>query len=176
MKLLIFFTAIAVPFFATAEITTASIKPFTSLCIADDSTGYNWRNGKWIQANFNTKRYLLQKLDYEKQINSENVIDRPLSCDKPTATIINASKNNVVVKACYSLRNFGSKLNVLAESQNCYESFKNGELELIQCPGLGNYKPDGLFVKLPSYISMDLSNNKDEKDSISLAIGKCSVL
>lgn len=175
MKFLIIFIAIAIPFFATAQITTSSIKPFTSLCIADNSTGYNWRNGKWIKVNFNPKRYLLQKLDYEKQMISVDIIDMPLSCEKPNANIIDEIKKNVIVKACYSLREFGSKINLLADSQNCYESFKNNELELIQCPGLGNFKPDGLFVKLPTYISMDLSNN-NEKDSITLDVGNCSSL
>jgi hypothetical protein len=167
MKIILFF-GILLTLPAFGQVTTMTIKPFTSLCMVDFSSGFDWGNGKWSPKNFKPERYLFQKIDYENQIKAAAVLDRPLTCDEPSATAVDLEKT--IVKACYSLRNFGSKSMILTQSQTCYESFKNGDLELIQCPGLGNFKPNGLFVKLPSFISMDLSNKKD-KDSIAIDVG-----
>lgn len=176
MKILIISTLIFFHISSVAQISTSTLRTFTSLCIAENSTGYNWRNGKWIQTNFNNEKYLFQKIDYDEKITSPNITDRPLLCNKPDVTSIENNGKNAIVKACYSMREFGAQVNVLLDSQNCYESYKNGELEVIQCSNLGNFKPDGLFVKLPSYISMDLSMNKEKKDSMTLVVGKCSIL
>ncbi len=172
MKILLFFGILfALPSFG--QVPSMSLKPFTSLCIADSSTGFNWVNGKWIRNDYNPERYILQKIDYENQMKAADTLDRPITCDEPSGSVV--SSERAVVKACYSFRKFGSKSIILSQSQNCYESFKGGDLDLIQCPGIGNFKPNGLFVKLPSFISMDLSNQK-EKDSIVIDVGSCAVL
>lgn len=173
MKKLILFFAISLTLPSFGQVTSMTIKAFTSLCIADSSTGFDWVNGKWIRKNYNSERYILQKIDYENQMKAADTLDRPITCDEPFASVVNSER--AVVKACYSFRNFGSKSTILTQSQNCYESFKGGDLDLIQCPGVGNFKPNGLFVKLPSFISMDLSNKK-EKDSIAIEVGTCSTL
>ena len=152
-----------------SQVTPQTIQPFKSLCISDEEIGLNWTNDKWITAKFTLDKYILEKLDYEKAMKSTNIIDRPLLCSTPSAT------TDVTVKACYSIKKFGTVFSNVLIAGDCYESFKGESIELIQCPSRGNFKPNGLFVKLPSHISMDLSLKK-EKDSIVLAVGTCGVL
>jgi hypothetical protein len=173
MKTFFVLCGILFSFSSFGQVNTLTLKPFKSLCIADFSTGFDWVNGKWIPKNYKSEKYIFEKVDYENQIKAVDFLDRPLMCEIPSATIVNSEK--AIVKACYAFRNFGSKSMLASQAQTCYESFKNDQLELIQCPSLGNFKPNGLFVKLPSFISMDLTNKK-EKDSIAVDVGSCGML
>jgi hypothetical protein len=156
-----------------SQVTPQTIQPFKSLCISDQDTGFNWVNGKWITTQFTPDKYILEKLDYDKLMNATNYFGRPVNCSVPIASNLDAESS--VVKACYSIRRFGSDALITIDALDCYESFKNKTLQGIYCPTQGNFKPNGLFVKLPSYISMDLSPKK-VKDSIALSVGTCGVL
>jgi len=156
------------------EITVDSIKPFTSLCVGENSTGFNWIEGKWVRTNFKPEKYLLQKINYEKEMLSPNFNDQPLLCNKPSLQTYSSS-GWAFVKACYVFRPFGTPLSMLTDAKQCLETFRNGSLDNINCEGIGLFKPNGLFVKLPSYISMDLRSSTS-KDSMALEVGICSAL
>lgn len=87
------------------------------------------------------------------------------------------SEGGDLVTACYAFKEFGGSPRTNIEARDCIEGFSFGNIEMIQCRGIGNFKPNGLFVKLPSYVSMDVSSDGGKnKDSISLAVGTCGVL
>lgn len=159
---------------SAAEVTVDSVKPFTSLCIGENSTGFDWRGGKWMQTNFKPDKYLLKKIDYEKAMLSPNAIDRPILCNKPSFKSYNTSAL-AFVKACYSFTRFGGPSISWIESKMCLESFRSGSFDEINCEGVGRFKPNGLFVKLPSSTSTSLGS-EPEKDSLNLEVGTCSVL
>jgi len=173
MKSIVFwllFVAVVPPLLA--QVTPQTIKPFKSLCVDEKSTGFNWNNGKWEAATFNLSKYTLEKIDYNKQILSEKVIDRPLSCEKPTATNVDNEKD--VVLACYAVNRFGRPTYNAIHAANCLESFKGGQIESIYCSGVGSFKPNGLFVKLPTPTALDLSDG-NYKDSMVVSVGTCGV-
>ena len=157
---------------AHAEITTETLKPFKSLCIAEQATGFNWKDGSWTPQKFKGDKYIIQKLDYEREIAASSFVDRPLRCEKPTIT---GSAAYTWVKACYAISEWGEAPFLFSQSRQCTELYVDEKLVSIQCSDIGRFKPNGLFVMLPSSESLDLSNSTS-KDSIVLSVGKCGVL
>lgn len=158
-----------------AEVTPQTIKPFKSICISNHETGFNWSNGEWMPAKFKTQKYILEKIDYEKEINASNSTERPFLCSAPKVQKIDEGSD--LVTACYAISEFGGPPRTNLDARDCIEGFRFGNIQMIQCRGIGNFKPNGLFVKLPSQTSMDLSSDREKnKDSISLAVGTCGVL
>jgi hypothetical protein len=155
-----------------AQVTTQTVKPFKSLCISDKETGFNWSNGGWVAVNFKSDKYILKKIDYDSASASNDPSERPLLCKPPE--VLYEYKNITSVRACYSFSTFGRPTSAF-DMQDCSEVFNNGRLERVDCKGIGRFKPNGLFIKLPSDTSMDLSDEKT-KDSMVLAVGTCGVL
>ena len=161
-----------IPISIWAEVTTQTVKPFKSLCISDKETGFNWTNGEWGPVNFKSNKYVLQKVDYDAAASGEPS-QRPLFCRPPK--VGSESINNMYyVTACYSFSKFGKPSSYI-DMVNCSEIFNGGQLEHITCEGVGKFKPNGLFIKFPSSVSMDLRDTKD-KDSMVLAVGTCGVM
>jgi hypothetical protein len=158
---------------AIAEVNVNSTPPFTSICVADRATGFNWRAGGWVETRFRPERYTLQKLDFSKLASEQDPRKRPVLCDVPEAH--NYPGGVAVVKACYAVYDFGREPLMLADANNCYESYKDGRLEFIQCPSTGNFKPNGYFAKLPSSTSLSVGSEA-EKDSMVLSVGTCGVV
>jgi hypothetical protein len=156
-----------------AQVTTQTIQPFKSLCIGEQASGFDWKNDKWEHTKFKPEKYILQKIDYEERMLSKNYIERPISCSKPKAT--NVDKEKDIVLACYAANKFGQVASYLFDAADCFELFKDGKIQEIQCSGVGKFKPNGSFVMLPSNISMDLSTG-NEKDSLVLTVGVCGIL
>ncbi|MFT5098679.1 MAG: hypothetical protein ACI9HY_000788 [Planctomycetaceae bacterium] len=44
---------------------------WTALCIEDQSTGFSWENGHWVQTNFKPEKFLIQRLENKPQKLSE---------------------------------------------------------------------------------------------------------
>lgn len=174
MKYLQLATAFLILWFgsASSEVTTNTLPPFKSLCISEEDVGFNWEGGKWTPSRFKPKKYILQKLDYEDSM-KKVIYDQPRMCETPIARKVDESMD--IATACYIVYEFGKSPLIFSDATTCYESFNKGKIDFIQCPKYGNFKPTGLFVKLPSAFSMDLSE-KPYKDSMSLAVGTCSIL
>ena len=174
MKLIIFwllFSAVASPLLA--QVTPQTIPPFKSLCIAEEASGLDWENGKWKHTRFIPGKYILEKIDYEKTIISEKIIDQPASCSKPNAFKVN--DEHFLVTACYTFKIFGSVSMNLLDADNCTELFKGGKIESISCKGVGRFLPNGPFIKLPSSGSLNISKDK-EVGSLVVSAGTCGVL
>lgn len=152
--------------------TATTVPYFTSLCIADEAVGFNWRNGRWTFTRFQPERYTFQKIDLERYRQETVLTRRPLLCSDAEVTKIT---NGAIVKACYVVHRFGEQPFLPGDASMCYESHINGNLELIQCPGVGNFLPNGLFVKLPVSTSM-LLKDESTKDSMVVSVGKCGVV
>ena len=159
-------------FAAHAEITIETLKPFKSLCIAEQATGFNWKEGGWILQRYIEKKYILQKLDYEREIAAAKFVDRPQLCTKPKVTVY---EKHAWVSACYIFNEWGEAPSLMINAQDCDESYVDDKLVAIKCQNIGRFKPNGLFVKFPSSESLDLSNSIT-KDSMVLSVGKCGVL
>ena len=174
MKLIVFwllFSAVASPLLA--QVTPQTIPPFKSLCIDEEASGLDWENGQWKHTKFFPRKYILEKIDYEKTIISKRAADRPFSCSKPNA--IKVDDEQFIVTACYALKIFGRVSMNLLDADDCKESFTAGKLESIFCKGVGRFLPNGPFIKLPSSGSLNISKDK-EKDSLVVSAGTCGVL
>jgi hypothetical protein len=174
MKLIVFwllFSAAASPLLA--QVTPQTIPPFKSLCIAEEASGLDWENGKWKHTRFKPEKYILEKIDYEKTIISEKIIDQPISCSKPNA--IKFADEKFIVTSCYALKIFGRVSMNLLDANDCEELFTAGKIEAITCKGVGIFLPNGPFIRLPPSKSLDISADK-EKNSLVVSAGTCGVL
>ena len=175
MRVILIALLLSSAFYASAQNIDGlnGLKPFTSLCIEDNAVGFNWRNGQWVNAVFaKGDKIIFEKIDYQKADSSNNFMEKPLLCSQPKAHPV--PNNFQLITACYSIRKFGDAKSML-NMNDCYESYKDGVLTGIQCKSEGHFLPNGPFVKLPSHVSMDLSN-KSEKDSVVVSVGKCAAI
>ena len=155
-----------------AEITSESTL-FSSLCIEDDSTGFSWRNGKWKQTNFYTKKYFYKKVKSQAhcsstKVNKDNKDDKYMLVQW--------------VQGCYEVGEFGSKYRRIIECDEFWNLYPNGNIKLnwIRCPNIG-FQPDGNFARSNHYTQLNdfnevLRKKEKFKDDLFVSHGKCSKL
>ena len=139
---------------------------YSTLCIEENSVGFNWRDNKWIKTGFIGSKYLVKKISHselkewqKKELYDENYLYLDRKDDEFR-----------IMKNYYNIRRFGDKFIPLF-NQTCSELWDGKELESIQCPNF-IFKPDGYFHR--SSIHGSLDEKDDYKDSLSLSYGKCS--
>lgn len=146
--------------------------PFKALCVSEKSTGFNWKSGQWVQANFRPDRKLLvQKLDLPKYMDRP-MQERPISC---TAEAMQASDLFGFSKGCYLIKDMGSPTNMFFDSEVCTEIVDSDKLRMVQCKKL-TFHPDGGYIELPWHSDISLKPKEDYKDSLILSVGTCSRL
>lgn len=156
--------------------TTDAQKPFSMLCVAEQGTGFNWKNDDWVQTSYKLETYIINKLDGQDRMcwfvgGERGEFSRPVVRD-------DLGKGGYS-KGCYLLKEIGKKSGTLV-ADRCQESWidKNGELVLgtIFCEGtFFDYKAqiDGAFILTRTY---GVLMRGKQKDSVTLQIGKCSLL
>jgi len=153
------------------------IDPFTSICIEDKSTGFNWENRGWVAVKFVAdEKFIVQKIPPAEYKPANGMWH--MSCEsRQDFNPGNGGKK--VTFGCYNVRKFGRELMPFS-SDMCMEIWDGSTLEEINCSKTDPpffFLPDGAFIRYPRRASIDLSTNpKDNyKDSLSLAVGKCGV-
>jgi hypothetical protein len=159
---------------ACAEITDSQT-PFSMLCVAEQATGFNWKNDNWVRSNYNPENYIINKLNGRDRRCTEDErgeFSRPVVRDE--------SGKDAGSAGCYVLRQMGKKGSSWEPADRCEENWtdRNGQLVLtaIFCKGLWvDYKAhiDGAFILTRTY---GVLMSGEQKDSVTLEIGKCSLV
>ncbi|MBQ0945136.1 hypothetical protein KAK07_17495 [Ideonella sp. 4Y16] len=161
---------LALTFFLPAV--NAAEEPFKALCVAEKSTGFNWKSGQWVQANFKAERKLIvQKLDLDKY-RTKPAHERPLACSDDA---MNSYDSKVLSKGCYLIKEMGSPTFIMFDSEVCIEAQVGDRLQSVQCKKL-TFNPDGAFIEYPWHSDISPKPKDDYKDSLIVSVGTCSRL
>lgn len=153
---------------AIAQTPTAPA-PFKSICITDKEVGYNWKAGEWVPASFKSgTKILVQKFDLASYEGKPAYL-RPYAC-KPEP--VGGFGDLVVTRGCYLVKDFGTATHMF-NAEMCDELTNKGVLESVKCRKI-TFHPDGRFIQLPWHADISDKPEDDKKDSLVLAVGKCS--
>ncbi len=180
-------SSLAIGFFLTAVNTTAGaqkesidrLPPMTSLCISEESTGFNWRGNRWNQANFaKGDKYIVNKLPSSKYDSAKARAESKLFfCEDPSVTDLSKPGENFSgwIGACYQIKEMGKESYPTLESRRCTELWEQGRLKKISCekhiPQFF-FNPDGSFIRYPWH--SDIEKTAEKKDSLVVEVGSCS--
>jgi len=139
---------------------------YTLLCEGEQSTGFAWENGRWVQKVFSTETYLIVK-KYENE------------CMDPLGTGM-TEEGFIATPVCINRRKVGQRYIRLA-SVPCIEfySWLNTRWEVsIQCFNhslMASFAPNGMFEI--AQLSQDTTPNGRQpgrRDSNAVEVGRCS--
>jgi len=145
---------------------------FTSLCIEDKSTGFNWRNGDWHQTNFMPNKYIVKKVKIDPTPGSDT-----FQCyeDMKGKKNLSFDGKKIYDYGCFNIRDYGDKFTAFY-NQLCAQSYDDDEnIKGVDCHMM-NFQPNGAFIKSRFQSSLTSHPKNDYKDSLILSVGKCSVL
>jgi hypothetical protein len=141
------------------------------VCVEEASSGFDWHEGQWQRSNFTPKQYVISKAR-EPSAPVEFCFDDLKQNDHPTSR--SQTDTNGRTFGCYFANEIGQAPSV---SHLCTERGDiNGEIQSIDCSGMQNFKlaPGGEFVFSQTYPAPDIPDPTAQRDSLVLAIGKCS--
>ena len=154
------------------------LSPFKQLCVADMSTGFNWKNGNWVPVRFKEKRYIVSKIDPPKSLNlasERGEIMAFVECTLPQKDTEELILDNFHhFPACL-------KIQILGEDRpnflDCWETHIKDEEEKwstkISCGNEFAFSPNGHFHSSIFHDNVDSKPKNDYKDSLSISVGKC---
>jgi hypothetical protein len=147
---------------------------FKLLCVGDDSTGFYWENGKWVRTGFKTENTLVKKYDISKNARAATL------CYGDGK--ITGEGEHRFSRGCYNYSKVGRKP-YSGNFQLCQERwrYKNGgySLRSVHCDSRQNdmaFAPEGWFHLSHLHSQTSGKPDDDTKDSLSISVGKCSVI
>ncbi|GGX47315.1 hypothetical protein GCM10010946_27230 [Undibacterium squillarum] len=153
-----------------ADSTTASIPIFSSLCVEEQATGFNWISNSWKPANFKASdKLIVRKVDMQAELRL-SASQQQQRCKSEQR--FDTGQNDLYISACYLILKLGSVAHQYS-GEMCAEYFKNGILQEIDC---GNMKflPDGPYVKQSKFADISPTPRNGYKDSLVVAVGSCA--
>lgn len=173
--------AVLIPAMAAAQTEPAPLADFTSLCEETASTGFNWKNGTWVQVNFKPEKYIVRKVS--------NAEDRPKleqyeydGCQySKRGNDLNVDSAVAQYDGCYGVANVGEKPS-FEWCRETYGQVGGAWVVLnITCSGSTNFyfAPDALFYRSSLHGDVTLkpiSPLLADKPSLALSHGKCTVI
>jgi len=185
MKKLLLLLVISLGIIGSANAVTSVDESFTSLCITENSTGFNWEKNDWKSVNFTPDAKHLVKRLAPSEVKDYQC---PLTKDRSKDGYYIVTSTNEPFHdryGCYLIKPFGSEY--FEFPTDCYETWSTFErvsddidpklkrLESVQCHDKNFFfSPNGRFHK--ATLHGDVSNISKYKDSLSLSEGKCSTL
>ena len=168
---------------------------FTSLCVSDQGTGFNWKNRRWERADFNVgeRRWIIQKV----KVNQHKPVGDRLYCqDEVDRRERNSSfsvrfqgatslykRRGISRDACYLINEFGEEASSQSfdASEICLEKIRMASDESLSVHRVGcDTLLDGEFIFQPSggfrysYVHTDFDSVY--RDSLIIEVGKCSLV
>ena len=134
-----------------------SPKPFKTLCVSEKETGFNWVSGDWVQANFKP----------EEKILIQKIVGSAPTC-KP-----DVKDGMFGTTGCYLIKSLGTSPTFLGIPENCDEISEKNSLKVVHCPKI-SFHPNGRFIRFPWHADISDNPKNGNKDSLILAVGKCS--
>jgi hypothetical protein len=159
---------------AIAQPVFGSKAGYSSICIEELSTGFNWQNKRWVQTNFKEETYIVSRIPVEKyrtlvEARANNVY---LCDDKSNEN--NKYGKTEFINECYSVTKIGQKPTLL-DANMCTEVWESTRLISVLCNKHSSkltFQPTGNFIKQPWH--SDLRSDEQNKDSLALSVGKCT--
>lgn len=166
--------------FACALIVAVAINPIPAaatayLCIEDAVTGFDWEGGKWVQKNFLTSQWIVRK--YERGDETADtcfqlLMKDGLLAEPPPGSVM------LLEYGCYSRSEVGTEPGFV---HRCKENWDgDGTLRLVECTDyLLPYRfiPNAEYISTTTYPAPRPNGFEgNERDSISVAVGRCSVV
>ena len=153
------------------------LAPFTSLCVEDAATGFDWRNGEWKAGRYHPKlKYMVQKIPESQYRNPPQSPNVPhVLCEPRVGADLNGYK---ISFGCYNIRESGEKL-FPPNSVMCSEQWIKGELRTISCKEAQRpffFVPDGNFIAYPWHADISIKPENNYKDSLAISVGRCSTV
>jgi hypothetical protein len=147
---------------------------YSSICVEEQSTGFNWQNKRWVQTNFKEDTYIVSRIPLEKyQSTLEARANKIYLCSDKSKENSEFEKT-AFVNECYSVTKIGQKPTLL-DSNMCTEIWESKRLITVQCDKHSSkltFQPTGNFIKQPWH--SDLRSDEQNKDSLALSVGKCT--
>jgi len=88
----------------------ASDNGFSLLCIEQKSTGFTWKDGKWLEQNFYPEKYIVKKIT-KKDMNKNDPLDLDMACLESEKVLKDPRilGNKKMEYSCYNIRDFGTE-------------------------------------------------------------------
>ena len=163
---------LSLSFIGSANAVSSLDDYYTSLCVGEKSTGFDWVNGDWELANFVTYKYLATKVEATNQ---------EFCSDSKNPLELYYADQTLTTYGCYRIKRFGRTANFPFDCIEKWTTFtkedeeanpKTKELISVSCENF-RFEPNGWFQKdkldgINSYSIL--------KNSIYIEVGKCSTL
>jgi len=188
MKKLLLILLLSLGYIGSAVAVSSLDDYYTSLCIAEKSTGFNWENNDWKITNYTPSKYVVKKVDPTKtRYNYSCVRTKDITNEiwQSYYTLTSSGQPKLLTYGCYTIKRFGQTYE--AGEQDCREDWttypkedeetnpKTRKLESVWCEITDfTFAPNGWFHT--GYIHKNVKAIADYKDSISVSVGKCSTL
>jgi hypothetical protein len=149
-----------------------TLAPFKSVCVSDQSSGFNWKGGRWTPVQFVVgEKFLVQKIDPEKY-RDKPVNQRPLLCNDGKEPI--HTGDLTFQYGCYLISTLGQTRPVL-QAETCQEYFEGRQIKSVDCRNFV-FAPDGNFIQTSTILNIDPKPKNDYKDSLFITLGTCGRL
>lgn len=144
---------------------------FTSLCVEDVSTGFDWQDDRWVQRTFTTRQHIVQRIDESNEIAS--------NCYAGIASNPRVA-SGASSMGCYSIRLMGEE----SRWTNVWPCFENNigrggqPFDSVICMETTHpfrMEPNGEFV-ITQNVAIPDYEDREIRDSIAISVGKCSVI
>lgn len=144
---------------------------WTSLCIEDNSRGFNWVEGQWTPVNFTPRQHIIQKIDRSDE-RSERCYS---NLEQFPRNLTETSSMH-----CFSIHQVGNSPDQYTIWPCRENTWSDAQVYSVICnEGFSSVRlqPTGEFVmstiiSVPEYRVGDVSQLK--RDSLSISVGKCS--
>lgn len=145
---------------------------FSTICIGDQSVGFDWENNSWTPKRFVPEKFLIKKINIIKDDKAGTVCKPKLMSSKR----VDLGENGAFEYGCYNVMKVGGEYYPYS-SKVCSEIWqkKNGKLYLyvVDCDDI-KFSPNGHFHQ--SSIHAGIEEKEDYKDSMAVSVGSCSSL
>ena len=153
------------------------------LCIADHGTGFNWKNGAWMQVNYVEPKYVVLKVDYPSTFPEESLGDEFMRYLYCTLVFDGESGMNLETfksyNACLRVQQVGEEHSTyFACTENHSQDKETGRWGInFSCSNNGfdafHMRPNGRFHKGHIHGNVQDKPKDDYKDSLTIYVGKC---
>lgn len=148
---------------------------YTLLCEGQQSVGFNWRGGKWVEARYAPHRYIVAKIETNKCQIVYNGAFKSIPIDGAMKNFGPIHQKSV----CLNVRDVGDKYSPFL-SQQCQETYfvENGDwIKSFSCDWAmisfsGSF--EGEFHRASNHSDTAAQPEKDYKDSLMIEVGKCT--
>jgi len=157
------------------------LRSLQQVCIADQATGFNWENGRWVRTQFKEKTYVVSKIDPPKdlaQAENSGRLYEFLAC-RAVGEELEGDDNHKFFNTCLMVHTMGEKN---PRYMGCTEVHRRDEatgtwVVWIACGDSNFYfEPNGNFHLGTIHGFVGAKPKDDYKDSLVISVGRCAGL